>query len=187
MTKKLGQVGRIFFKNICYHYFLFYTKSMWNTETTFSQNLNTLKSLTKKLNYLFHIKWHRRRKSLTFSKQIYCKSSIIFCRFSQKKHVQCRYFLTGTVGQPQTEMFFVFWPWVKIWLLKAFNFSTLPTVCFSTELSYLKQMSTFLRNSNQESSTIRRNNNKVILLKQGAQLSLICFPEVIQKSACTLF
>ena len=58
---------------------------MWNTETKFSQNLNTLKSLTKKLNYLFHIKWHRRRKSLTFSKQIYCKSSIIFCRFSQKK------------------------------------------------------------------------------------------------------
>ena len=32
---------------------------------------------------------------------------------------------------------------------------------------------------------IRRNNNNQTLLKQGAQLLLICFPEVIQKSACT--
>ena len=33
-------------------------------------NLNTLKSLTKKLNHLDHVKWHRRCKSLTFNRQI---------------------------------------------------------------------------------------------------------------------
>ena len=162
---------------------------MWDTETTFSQNLNTLKSLTKKLNYVFHIKWHRRRKSLTFSRQICCKSSIIFCRFSQKKKrlVLLLFNRDGRVTAnrnvfcflvPQTEMFFVFWSWVKIWLLKAFNFSTLPIVCFSTKLSYLKEMSTFLRKSNQESSIIRRNNNKAILLKQGAFASLKWFKKV---------
>ena len=37
----------------------FYTMSIWNTETKSSQ-------ISKKLNHLDHIKWHRRCKSLTF-------------------------------------------------------------------------------------------------------------------------
>ena len=53
---------------------------------------NTLKSLTKKLNHLDYIKWHRRCKYLTFKKtstrswlKQRQKPSKMFCRFSRKK------------------------------------------------------------------------------------------------------
>ena len=81
----------------------FYTKSIWNTEVKSSQ-------ISKKLNHLDHIKWHRRCKISDFlvdkyKKLLYLKKHKIFLkRFSiiilqiLAKKVYSRYFLAGTVG-----------------------------------------------------------------------------------------
>ena len=67
---------------------------------TLKQNLDKFKyNQVIKLNHLGHVKWHRRCKSLTFSKQKVFFSFFFFffffCRFLRKK-VQGRYILAGT-------------------------------------------------------------------------------------------
>ena len=47
-------------------------------------NLKKLKSLTKKLDYLAHIKWHRRCKSLTFQQKNISRL-YFFSDFHEKK------------------------------------------------------------------------------------------------------
>ena len=57
----ISAIDRCFFSLV-----FLYPKSIWNTEAKCFQVVNTLKSLTKKLKHLNHIKWSRRCKSLTF-------------------------------------------------------------------------------------------------------------------------
>ena len=65
--KEIGQVVKISFVFLLFLSLLFfYKKSIWNAEEKLQSDLNTIKSLTKKLNHLDHIKWHRRCKFLTF-------------------------------------------------------------------------------------------------------------------------
>ena len=62
-----------FFLNFFLTLLFFYTKSLWNTEQKIYSNLNTLKSLTEKLNHSDQIKLYRRCKILTFQ-QVNIKS-----------------------------------------------------------------------------------------------------------------
>ena len=55
-----------FFFHFFHHNFFIHKKDMEHWSKIYS-NFSTLKSLTKKFNYLNHIKWHRRCKSLTFN------------------------------------------------------------------------------------------------------------------------
>ena len=107
-SKKSGQVGKNFFLKLFFLY-----KQHKEHRSKVQSNLNTLKSLTKKLNHLDHIKWHRRCKALTSQqtntrsccKKLLKQSSIIFCRILRKK-VQVSYFLVGTVRSSRPELMF---------------------------------------------------------------------------------